>query len=112
MTSLSDRNGVSRRIGALARGFTLGAASLAALGLASQPARAETRGYAVSWFYMAAESQKDDCPDGTNDLSEVMARKILVQMGKTPAEIEKLFIDYPNNMYGAMYMRGKVNGKP
>jgi hypothetical protein len=33
-------------------------------------------------------------------------------MGKTPAEIDKLFVDFPNNMYGAMYMRGKVDGKP
>ena len=84
MTSFSDRDGASHRFGALARGFTLGAASLAALAFASHPARAETRGYAVSWFYMAAESQKDDCPDGTNDLSEVMARKILVKHGQEP----------------------------
>src|ERR1700743_483180 len=107
MTSLSDRNGDGHRFGAFARGVTLGAASLAALAFTSHPARAETRGYAVSWFYMAAESQKDDCPDGTNDLSEVMARKILMKMGKTPAEIDKLFVDFPNNMYGAMNMRGQ-----
>src|SRR5882724_8350057 len=112
MTSISDRVGASRRIGALMRGFALGAAGVAALGLSTHAARAETRGYAVSWFYMAAESQKDDCPEGTNDLSEVMARKILVGLGKTPAEIDKLFIDFPNNMYGAMYMRGRVDGKP
>jgi hypothetical protein len=112
MTSSSDRKGASHRFGALARGFALGAASLSALAFAAHPARAETRGYAVSWFYMAAESQKDDCPDGTNDLSEVMARKILVKMGKSKEEIDKLFVDFPNNMYGAMYMRGKINGKP
>src|SRR5580693_1572376 len=82
MTSISDRIGASHRIGALMRGFALGAASVAALGLSTHAARAETRGYAVSWFYMAAESQKDDCPEG------------------------------PNDLYGSLYMRGKVNGKP
>jgi len=112
MTSLSDRNGASRRIGMIARGLALGAASLSALAFAAHPAQAETRGYAVSWFYMAAASQKDDCPEGTNDLSEVMARKILIKQGKTKEEIDKLFVDFPNNMYGSMYMRGKIDGKP
>jgi hypothetical protein len=93
------------------RGLALGAASIFAAGFSSHAAQAETRGYAVSWFYMSAESQNDDCPDGTNPLSDVMVKQFLVDMGKTPAEITDLFKDYPNNLYVALYMRGKQNGK-
>ncbi len=94
-----------------ARALALGTAGILAAGFSSHAARAETRGYAVSWFYMAAESQNDDCPDGTNPLSDVMVKQFLVDMGKTPAEIADLFKDYPNNLYVALYMRGKQNGK-
>ncbi len=94
-----------------ARGLALGTAGVLAAGFSSHAAQAETRGYAVSWFYMAAESQNDDCPDGTNPLSDVMVKQFLVDMGKTPAEITDLFKDYPNNLYVALYMRGKQNGK-
>ena len=101
----------TRRHGAFSRGLALGAAGFLAVGLAAHAARAETRGYAVSWFYTAAESQKDDCPDGTNPLSDVMVRQFLVDMGKTPAEIAKLYEDYPNNLYVPLYMRGKRDGQ-
>jgi hypothetical protein len=95
------------RLGALTCGLALGAAGM----FAAQAAQAETRGYAVSWFYMAAESQNDDCPDGTNPLSDKMVRQFLVDMGKSPAEIDELFKDYPNNLYVPLYMRGKIDGK-
>jgi hypothetical protein len=106
----SDLPGAARRGGA--RGMAFGAAALLAAGFAGPGAKAETRGYAVSWFYMAAESQNDDCPQGTNPLSEEMATKILKGMGKSDDEIKTLFKDYPANMYGPMYMRGRINGKP
>jgi hypothetical protein len=93
------------------RGLALGAAGFLAAGLAAHSARAETRGYVVSWFYMSAESQPDDCPEGTNPLSEVVVRKWLTDMGKTPAEIDALYKDFPNNLYGPLYMRGKKDGK-
>jgi hypothetical protein len=96
----------------LGRGLSVAAVALLATGLTARAAMAETRGFAVSWFYMAAESQNDDCPDGTNPLSEVMARKWLTDMGKSPAEIEAAYKDFPNNMYGAVVMRGKIDGKP
>ena len=89
-------------IGALA----LGAAALVGGGTA----RAETRGYVVRWFYTAAESQKDDCPDGTNPLSDVMVKQFLIDMGKTPVEISKLYEDYPNILYVQLFMRGKRDG--
>jgi hypothetical protein len=108
MALIFDRAGVNHRFCALA----IGAAGLALTTFGAHSARAETRGYAVSWFYMAAESQPDDCPEGTNPLSDVMVKQFLVDMGKTPAEITELFKDYPNNLYGALYMRGKRDGKP
>ena len=96
---------------ALSLGLMAGAACLFAAGFTAPKAQAETRGYAVSWFYMAAESQPDDCPDGTNPLSDVMVKQFLVDMGKTPAEIAELYKDYPNNLYVPLYMRGKIDGK-
>jgi hypothetical protein len=90
-----------------AAGLAFGAAALIGAGAA----KAETRGYVVSWFYTSAESQKDDCPDGTNPLSDVMVRQFLVDMGKTKEEIDKLFEDYPNNLYVPLYLRGKRDGK-
>ena len=90
---------------ASALGLAFGAAAFAGA------AKAETRGYVVSWFYTAAESQKDDCPDGTNPLSDVMVRQFLVDMGKSKEEIDKLFEDYPNNLYVPLYMRGKRDGQ-
>jgi hypothetical protein len=55
----------------------VGAAALLALGFTGHAANAETRGYVVSWFYMAAASQDNDCPDGFNPTSEAFARNIL-----------------------------------
>jgi hypothetical protein len=94
------------------RNLAFGAATLLAAGLAAHGVRAETRGYAVSWFYMSAESQPDDCPEGTNPQSEVVVRKWLADMGKSPAEIDALYKDFPNNLYVPLYMRGKKDGKP
>ncbi|MDB5392552.1 MAG: hypothetical protein JWM91_58 [Rhodospirillales bacterium] len=105
-------NGTGRARHLLERGLAVAAVALLASGLTARAAMAETRGFVVSWFYMAAESQADDCPEGTNPLSEVMARKWLTDMGKSPAEIEAAYKDFPNNMYGAVVMRGKVDGKP
>jgi hypothetical protein len=105
-------NGTGRARHLWGRGLAVAAVALLASGLTARAAMAETRGFVVSWFYMAAESQADDCPEGTNPLSEVMARKWLTDMGKSPAEIEAAYKDFPNNMYGAVVMRGKVDGKP
>jgi hypothetical protein len=99
--------------GALARGLVLGAAAYLAAGLTAHGARAETRGYAVSWFYMSAISQDDDCPGGPSPASEVMARKWLADAGKTPAEIEELYKGFPISIYPTIRMRGRdKNGEP
>ena len=79
---------------------------------AGHAAQAETRGYAVSWFYMAAASQDDDCPGGTNPLSEAMVRKIMADQGKTEAEINDKLKEFPNNLRDIVFMRGRVNGQP
>ena len=61
--------GLSTARGLFARRLSVAAIALLASGLAARTAMAETRGYVVSWFYMAAETQPDDCPGGTNPLS-------------------------------------------
>ncbi len=103
---------IKHRGGTFVRTVAICAAGFLAAGYAAHSAQAETRGYAVSWFYMAAESQNDDCPDGTNPLSEVMVRKLLSEKGKTPAEIDFIMKDFPNNLRDTLYMRGKIDGKP
>jgi hypothetical protein len=100
-----------RRRGVLARGLFLGAAACLAAGLVTHSARAETRGYAVSWFYMSAISQADDCPGGPSPASEVMARKWLADMGKTPAEVEALYQNFPVSLYSVLRMRGHKDGE-
>ena len=89
------------------------AAACLAIAFSSHGARAETRGYAVSWFYMSAISQDDDCPGGPSPSSEVMARKWLADAGKTPAEIEELYKGFPIALYPTLRMRGRdKNGQP
>ncbi len=111
-----DANGATggtKRSGRWAlRAVTGCTAAFFGMALAGHAARAETRGYVVSWFYMSAASQDNDCPDGFNPTSEKFATKILLDMGKKPEELPPYFKDYPANMYGAIVMRGKVNGKP
>jgi hypothetical protein len=85
----------------------------AATVLTTHTARAETRGFAVSWFYMSAISQDEDCPGGLAPASEVMARKWLADAGKTPAEIEELYKGFPLALYPTMRMSGRDrNGQP
>ncbi|HLG87067.1 MAG TPA: hypothetical protein VKZ79_07710 [Alphaproteobacteria bacterium] len=101
-----------RKFGAV-RGLALSLAGLMLGGLAAGSAQAsETRGYVVSWFHRAAYSQDGDCPGGLNPLSEVFVKRILTDMGKSPETWAPLFKDYPANMYGAVVMRGKIDGKP
>ena len=108
---MSNKRTGGRRL-LFGRGLAVATIALLTTGLTARAAQAETRGFVISWFYMAAESQADDCPEGTNPLSEVMARKWMTDMGKTPAEIEAAYKDFPNSTYGAVVMRGKIDGKP
>lgn len=113
MFPIRNAGAATHRLGMTASGLALSLAGLVAGGLSIAPASAsETRGYVVSWFHRAAYSQDGDCPGGLNPPSEVFVKKILADMGKTPQEQEPLFKDYPANMYGAIVMRGKVDGKP
>jgi hypothetical protein len=76
-------------------------------------ARAETRGYVVSWFHLATYSQDGDCPDGLNPSADVMFRNILKALGKTPQEIEALFENFPNGkeLRPVVINRGRIDGK-
>jgi hypothetical protein len=46
----------------------------------------QSRGYAVSWFFVATYLQDDDCPDGTNPMAGQLYTRILKDLGYTPAE--------------------------
>ena len=70
---MSNKRTGGRRL-LFGRGLAVATIALLTTGLTARAAQAETRGFVISWFYMAAESQADDCPEGTNPLSEVMAR--------------------------------------
>jgi len=86
---------------------------MAALALPSV-ARAETRGYVVSWFHMTAYSEDGDCPDGLNPSADAMFVKILKGMGKTQPEIDALMEGFPNGkeLRPVVMNRGKIDGKP
>jgi hypothetical protein len=75
------------------RALLIGAGAAAMVAL-SGGARAETRGFAVTWFQPAMYTGEDDCPDGLNkspDFKEIFAAE-----GKTPEEIAAL-IAHPNS---------------
>ncbi len=66
-------------------------AGAAFAGLSAQGAgAAETRSFAVSWFYPAIYSQADNCPNGLNPLSHDIFMRALTSTGKTPTEAEAI----------------------
>jgi hypothetical protein len=82
--------------------------------LITSAANAETRGYAVSWFYAAAYSEDGDCPDGLNPSADKMVLGFLKQLGKSQQEIDALMVNFPNEpkLHPAITFRGQDNGKP
>ena len=89
------------------------ATSIAAL-TASTAHAGETRGFVVSWFYpsAAADDSKIDCPKGTTPDAATNVIRMLKEQNKTPAEIEKIMEDYPNNITPHIGQRGRIDGKP
>lgn len=88
-------------------------AGAVAAGLAAMPAAAsETRAYVLTWFGEAAYSKPTDCPEGLNPKADVMFRRILKEMGKTPKEMEEIYKDFPYPVYGIATDRGRIDGKP
>src|SRR5687767_14957773 len=76
---------------------------LAGLGLsATSTMAAETRSYVLSWIVPAMYSQDGDCraiepiADPGRTPVDSMFRKILLRLGKSPAEIDKLIEDAGN----------------
>lgn len=84
------------------------AASISAPALAS-----ETRGFVVSWFYMATHSQENDCAGGLNIPAEKLFARILREQGKAPQEVEKIMEGFPfTTNTPDILQRGRINGKP
>jgi hypothetical protein len=98
-------------------GNVLGGVILAALFTGSSAALSkahagETKSYVVNWFYGAQYSTKEDCPEGLNPRVEGLFLRILRDMGKAPAEIEKLMENVSRNFDDIATDRGKIDGKP
>jgi len=92
------------------RHATLGILALGATGGTAQAT--QTKGFVVSWFYMATYSQDGDCPDGFNPSIEQNFRRILAELGKSQQEIEAQVAAMPGSMYAGIGMRGRIDGKP
>ncbi len=89
------------------------ALGILALGAVAGSAHAtQTKGFVVSWFYMATYSQDGDCPDGLNPSIEQNFRRILAEAGKSQPEIEAQIAAMPGSMYAGIGMRGRIDGKP
>jgi hypothetical protein len=67
------------------------AAMLACGSMSAGTAIAETRSFAVSWFYPANYYDKDTCPDGLNPLPDVFFKRDLSALGVPRADIEDMF---------------------
>lgn len=83
----------------------------------SSGACAETRSFVISWLTQAVYSEDGDCPGGVEPTIDEMFRRNLVQLGKTPAEIEELMSklkggSFVSPIYDVLVHRGRINGKP
>jgi hypothetical protein len=79
----------------------------------------ETRGFLVSWFYIAQyyDTQGRDCPHGVNPNSEGIYRRELKILGKSQKEIDDFILTFLDNGKQAvnapiLTMRGSRDGKP
>src|SRR5689334_9387900 len=105
-------------------GWRVPALGLVLSSLAVQPpVIAETKTYVMSWFVPAMYAHDGDCVavepivDPGRSAIESMYRKILLQMGKTPQEADKLLqaskdLESLNGVYDMLVNRGRVDGKP
>ncbi len=95
--------------------WLMGGCALASV-LAAPPAPAETRGYVVSWFSMAMNSQDGDCPGGTNLPWNQHRIEILAQMGYPQKDIERMVKEELAGKRGQIQQiignRGRLNGQP
>src|SRR3954470_5304824 len=111
--SLGQRSMLDRSLrGGKAALNGIAAIALVAGLISASAAQAETRGYVISWFHTAANSKDGDCPKGLNPNGEALSRRILTDMGKSKAEIEKIMVDFPFNYGTFATMRGRIDGKP
>jgi hypothetical protein len=83
----------------------------------SDPAAAESRSFVISWLTQAVYSQDGDCPGGNEPSIDAMLRRMLVQLGKTPTEIDALMAklaggSFTAPIYDVLVNRGRIDGKP
>src|SRR5579862_3459578 len=65
-----------------------------ALYIASAPAMAETRGYAISFVHMAEYAEQGNCPNGGNGATTEIHIKALMDAGKTRDEALKTIVGH------------------
>ena len=78
------------------RYLALSLAGLVTAAAAAGPARAETRGYVVSWFGVSTYYGGDaDCPNGLNPMSTDFYKRELLRLGYSEADATALLKDFP-----------------
>ena len=94
-------------------------ASAALVGFSAVPTSAlETRSYVVSWFSLGAYSQNGDCAGGINPPVSEQYRRNLVDLGKTPEEIEAIIRKWEEGgisettIMNIMNDRARIDGEP
>jgi hypothetical protein len=73
---------------------------------------AESRGFVVSWFYPAMNSQEGDCgPDGINPRGDKIFEGVLKSQNMSPSEIQDALRGAPDVFPSAITERGSIDGK-
>lgn len=75
---------------------------------------AETKGFVVSLFVPAMNSQEGDCPQGQNPSPDGFLREIAAEQGISSAEVDKMIEEegWRPTFYKLAANRGRINGEP
>lgn len=88
-------------------------ATVSCLLLAGIAHASESRGFVVSWFYPAMNSQSGDCgPDGINLSGDKLFERILKSRDMSPSEREEALRKFPDSYSAFATERGMIDGKP
>jgi hypothetical protein len=89
------------------------AVTVSILALAVTAHASESRGFVVSWFYPAMNSQEGDCgPDGINPRGDKIFEGVLKARNMSSAEIQDALRGAPDSFPAVITERGTIDGKP
>ena len=84
-----------------------------AMGCAAAVHASESRGFVVTWFTPAMNSQDGDCgPGGINPRGNQLFETIVKDLNLSPGEVAKALEGYPDNYAQIATERGRIDGKP